>query len=79
MNFVRAHVLVCTGTGCSSAGADGIISAFEEQLKKNGLDEEVRVVKTGCLGLCAKGPNVVVYPEGVYYNYVSAEDVPEIV
>ena len=79
MDFVRAHILVCTGTGCSHGGSEGIIAAFEEQLKKHGLDKEVRVVKTGCLGLCAKGPNVVIYPEGVYYNYVSAEDVPEIV
>ena len=79
MDFIRAHILVCTGTGCASAGAAGLMDAFESQLKKHGLDKEVRVVKTGCLGLCAKGPNVVVYPEGVYYNYVSAEDVPEIV
>ena len=79
MDFIRAHILVCTGTGCSSAGAEGIISEFEAQLKKHDLDKEVRVVKTGCLGLCAKGPNVVVYPEGVYYSHVSAEDVPEIV
>lgn len=52
---------------------------FENQLKNHNLDKEVRVVKTGCLGLCAKGPNVVVYPEGVYYSHVSAEDVQEIV
>ena len=79
MNFIRAHVLVCTGTGCSHGGADGIISAFEQQLKEHKLDQEIRVVKTGCLGLCAKGPNVVIYPEGIYYNFVTAEDVPEIV
>ncbi len=79
MNFIRAHVLVCTGTGCTHGGADGIIDAFEQQLKKHQLDQEIRVVKTGCLGLCAKGPNVVIYPEGIYYNFVSAEDVPEIV
>ena len=79
MDFIRAHILVCTGTGCASAGASGIITEFENELKKHGLDKEVRVVKTGCLGLCAKGPNVVIYPEGTYYCHVSAEDAKEIV
>ena len=79
MDFVRAHILVCTGTGCESAGASSIIAEFEKQLKAHNLDKEVRVVKTGCLGLCAKGPNVVVYPEGVFYCHVSPEDVQEIV
>ena len=79
MDFVRAHILVCTGTGCESAGASGIIAEFEKQLKAHNLDKEVRVVKTGCLGLCAKGPNVVIYPEGVFYCHVSPEDVQEIV
>lgn len=79
MDFVRAHILVCTGTGCESAGASGIITEFEKQLKAHNLDKEVRVVKTGCLGLCAKGPNVVIYPEGVFYCHVSPEDVQEIV
>ena len=79
MDFIRAHILVCTGTGCASAGASGIIAEFENELQKHGLDKEVRVVKTGCLGLCAKGPNVVIYPEGTYYCHVSAEDAKEIV
>ena len=78
MDFVRAHILVCTGTGCESAGASGIITEFEKQLKAHNLDKEVRVVKTGCLGLCAKGPNVVIYPEGVFYCHVSPEDVQEM-
>jgi NADP-reducing hydrogenase subunit HndC len=79
MAFYRAHILVCTGTGCAASNAGGLIEEFETQLAKNNLSEEIRVVKTGCLGLCAKGPNVVIYPEGTYYTHVSADDVKEIV
>ena len=75
----RAHVLVCGGTGCTSSASPKIIANFEEELKRNGLDQEVSVVKTGCHGLCAKGPIVVVYPEGVFYSQVKPEDVAEIV
>lgn len=55
MAYYRAHILVCTGTGCAAANANGLAEEFEAQLKKFGLDQEIRVVKTGCLGLCAKG------------------------
>jgi NADP-reducing hydrogenase subunit HndC len=79
MAFYRAHILVCTGTGCAASNANGLVEEFEAQLEKNNLQDEIRVVKTGCLGLCAKGPNVVVYPEGVYYTHVSLEDAAEIV
>ena len=79
MDFYRAHILVCTGTGCSATGSAGLIDEFNKQLQAAGLDKEVRVVKTGCLGLCNVGPNVVVYPEGVYYCHVSPENVKEIV
>ena len=75
----RAHVLICGGTGCTSSGSDKIQTAFQEQLKAAGLEDEVKVVRTGCFGLCAVGPVVIVYPDGTFYSRVSAEDVAEIV
>ena len=79
MDLYRAHVLVCGGTGCTSSGSMQLVDEFEEQLKKNGLEKEVKVVKTGCFGLCALGPIVVVYPEGAFYSRVEKDDVAEIV
>lgn len=79
MDIYRAHVLVCCGTGCTSSKSARIIENFESQLTKQSLDKEVKVVKTGCFGLCAEGPVVVVYPEGVMYFKVTPEDVEEIV
>ena len=75
----RSHVLVCGGTGCTSSGSQQIIDTLNEEIKKNGLDNEVQVVKTGCFGLCALGPIMIVYPEGTFYSMVKAEDIPEIV
>ena len=75
----RSHVLVCGGTGCTSSGSQQIIEAFEKEIKANDLENEVAVVRTGCHGLCALGPIVLVYPEGSFYSMVKAEDVPEIV
>lgn len=77
--MIRSHVLVCGGTGCTSGGSEKIIEALNRELKAQGLEKEVRVVRTGCFGLCAMGPVVVVYPEGAFYSTVKAEDVPEIV
>ena len=79
MNFVRSHILVCTGTGCSSSNSPKIIETFERELKAQGMDQEARVVKTGCFGLCAMGPVVLIYPEGAFYTHVTPDDVPEIV
>ncbi len=79
MDLYRAHVLICGGTGCSSSGSVQLCDEFEEQIKKNGLEKEVKIVKTGCFGLCALGPIVVVYPEGAFYSRVQKEDVGEIV
>jgi len=79
MEFYRAHVLVCTGTGCTSSSSPKIIEEFDKHLKANKLDNEVKVVKTGCFGLCAEGPIVIVYPEGAMYTMVKPEDVKEIV
>ncbi len=79
MSLYRSHVLICGGTGCTSSGGAKLIDEFEAQLKANGLENEVKVVKTGCFGLCALGPVVVVYPEGAFYSRVQTEDVQEIV
>ena len=79
MNIYRSQVLVCGGTGCTSSGSALLIDEFEKQLKENGLYDEVKVVKTGCFGLCALGPIVIVYPEGAFYSMVKKEDVKEIV
>ena len=77
--MIRAHVLICGGTGCTSSGSDKIQEAFEKELQAAELAEEVKIVRTGCFGLCAVGPVVIVYPDGTFYSRVSAEDVPEIV
>ena len=75
----RSHILVCGGTGCTSAKSMEIIARLEEELKEHGLDQEIAVVKTGCFGLCAMGQIMVVYPEQVFYCMVTPDDVPEIV
>jgi len=77
--MVRTHVLICAGTGCTSSGSVAIKDALEAEIKAQGLDKEVAVVPTGCFGLCALGPIMIVYPEGVFYSRVSADDVKEIV
>ena len=76
--MIRSHVLVCGGTGCTSSGSPKIQAAFETEIKKLGLAEEVKVVQTGCFGLCALGPVVIVYPDGTFYSNVTVEDVAEI-
>ena len=75
----RSHVLVCGGTGCTSSGSEEIIQALQAEIDKNGLTSEVSVVKTGCHGLCALGPIMIVYPEASFYSMVKVEDIPEIV
>jgi NADH:ubiquinone oxidoreductase subunit F (NADH-binding)/(2Fe-2S) ferredoxin len=75
----RSHVLVCGGTGCTSSGSQQIAKALEEEIAKQGLADEVKVIKTGCFGLCALGPIMIVYPEGSFYSMVKVQDVPEIV
>jgi NADP-reducing hydrogenase subunit HndC len=71
--------MVCAGTGCSSSDSPRIIESFEENISGKGLEGEIKVVRTGCFGLCALGPIVIIYPEGVFYSRVTPEDVPEIV
>ncbi len=77
--MIRSHVLICGGTGCTSSGSKVLISTFENEIEKNGLAEEVKVVQTGCFGLCALGPVVIIYPEGTFYSRVEEKDVAEIV
>ena len=75
----RSNVLVCGGTGCTSSNSEQIIEKLKEEIKAQGLEKEVNVIRTGCFGLCALGPIMVVYPEGAFYSRVTVEDVPEIV
>ncbi len=75
----RSHVLVCGGTGCTSSGSAQIVEKLESEIAKNGLSDEVQVVKTGCFGLCALGPIMIIYPEGTFYSMVKVDDIPEIV
>ncbi|MBE7036389.1 MAG: NADH-quinone oxidoreductase subunit NuoF [Ruminococcaceae bacterium] len=79
MDFARSTVLVCGGTGCTSSGSQKVIKEFETQIAAKGLEKEVKIVQTGCFGLCALGPVVIVYPEGAFYSMVKPEDVEEIV
>jgi NADH-quinone oxidoreductase subunit F len=75
----RAHVLVCGGTGCEASGSGPLHSAMARELEKRGLQNEVQLIRTGCRGFCAMGPVMVIYPEGIFYCQVQAEDVPELV
>ena len=75
----RSHVMVCGGTGCTSSNSDKIAQAFEAEIQATGLQDEVKVIRTGCFGLCALGPIVVIYPEGSFYSMVKEENVKEIV
>ncbi|MDR2531299.1 MAG: NADH-quinone oxidoreductase subunit NuoF [Oscillospiraceae bacterium] len=75
----RSHVLVCGGTGCYASGCAAVFTALDTEIKRNGLEKEVGVVQTGCFGLCALGPILIVYPEGSFYSLVKETDIPEIV
>lgn len=79
MEHIRAHVLICAGTGCVSSGAKKVEAALQAELAKRGLDKEVKVVETGCHGFCEMGPLVIIYPEGTFYVRVQEEDVAELV
>lgn len=75
----RSHVLICKGTGCTASKAPELMDRLEKELAANGIEKEVKIVKTGCFGLCEKGPIVVIYPEGATYCNVNSNDIPEIV
>ncbi|NLD05079.1 MAG: NADH-quinone oxidoreductase subunit NuoF [Synergistaceae bacterium] len=79
MALVRAHILICTGTGCTASGAKDVLAKFEVELKAKKLRDEVSLVETGCHGFCEAGPLVIIYPEGTFYTRVKPEDVAEIV
>ncbi|MBR3974164.1 MAG: NADH-quinone oxidoreductase subunit NuoF [Oscillospiraceae bacterium] len=79
MDLIRSHVMVCGGTGCTSSNSAAIIAEFEKLLGEKGLDKEVKVVRTGCFGLCEAGPVCIVYPEGAFYSHVKVSDVERIV
>ena len=79
MEYYRSQILICTGTGCSSSNSPAIIERFEECIKEAGLEKEVKVVRTGCFGLCENGPICIVYPEGAFYSHIKVDDVPRIV
>ncbi len=79
MSHIRSHVMVCAGTGCTSSESPKVLAAFEKELKAHKLQDEIRIVKTGCFGLCSQGPIVMVFPEGACYSKVTETDVSEIV
>ncbi|HWR40941.1 MAG TPA: NADH-quinone oxidoreductase subunit NuoF [Patescibacteria group bacterium] len=79
MERVRAHVLLCAGTGCVSSGAKKVEAALQVEIAKHGLEKEIKVVETGCHGFCEMGPLVIIYPEGTFYVRVQEEDVAELV
>ena len=79
MEYSRSQVLICTGTGCSSSKSPAIIKRFEECIRNAGLENEIKVVRTGCFGLCENGPICIVYPEGAFYSHIKVDDVERIV
>ena len=79
MDLIRSHVMVCGGTNCSSSASGEIIREFERQIAEKGLEKEIKVVRTGCFGMCEAGPVVIVYPEGAFYARMTVENVTRIV
>ncbi len=77
--MIRSHVLICGGTGCTSSGSAALGEKLANELVAKGLENEIKIVKTGCFGLCSLGPIMIVYPEGTFYSCVTADDIPEIV
>jgi NADH-quinone oxidoreductase subunit F len=79
VELFRAHLLICMGGACLSSGAKEVEDVLLKELKKWRLDKEIKVVETGCVGSCELGPLMVVYPEGIFYQKLTPQDVPEIV
>ncbi len=75
----ETQILICGGTGCTSSHSMEIRKALEETLAAKGMEKDVKIITTGCFGLCARGPIMIVYPAGTFYNMVQVEDVPDIV
>jgi len=79
LEVYRSEVLVCGGAGCTSPQTVDLYKSLKSEIRKHNLNHEIEVLKTGCLGLCEIGPVVIVYPEGIVYNKVKAEDIEELV
>jgi NADP-reducing hydrogenase subunit HndC len=79
LDIYRSHVLICGGTGCTSSNSGAIIERFNSKIAEKGIEKEIKVIRTGCFGLCEAGPVVIVYPEGTFYSHVKVDDVDEIV
>jgi len=75
----RANVLVCGGTGCEASGSTGTYQMLVEEVARRGLAGEVETIHTGCRGFCAMGPVIIIYPDGIFYCQVKAEDIPLLV
>ena len=79
MSTYRTEILLCGGTGCRASGSEEVKAALKEELEKQGLQQEVRIVETGCNGFCAQGPVAIVQPEGIFYQKLDADDIPYLV
>ena len=79
MEVYRSHVLVCQGSNCNLKNSKAVYEELDQQVAAKSLASEVKVIQTGCFGLCEQGPTVVIYPEGTFYCQVKVQDVPEIV
>ena len=74
--MIRSHVMICGGTGCTASGSKTLQTTLQKALEEKGLQDEIRIVETGCFGLCALGPIMIIYPEGVFYSNVKESDIP---
>ncbi len=79
MKIYRIHALICAGGQCITAGGDSFEEALKRAITEKGLEDEIQVVETGCMGACEKGPMMVAYPEGILYVHLKPEDANEIV
>ncbi len=77
--MIRSHVMICGGSGCTASGSKALQETMEKELVAKGLQDEVKIVQTGCFGLCELGPIMVIYPGDVFYSRVTVDDIPEIV
>ncbi len=75
----KRYITLCSGSACHASGSKQIAASIEEEIKKQGLNGEVEIRKTGCHGFCERGPIIVIYPEGICYLQIKPEDVPEII
>ena len=79
MEKYRANLLMCAGTGCVASGTPKVRNALKAELEKRGLADEIKIVLTGCNGFCAEGPVMLVYPEEIFYQKLTVEDIPKLV